>query len=183
MVKFEHGNCRCGSYAISPVTAESDVRFPDHLIRHWRCPVTITTIDDAIEMYVSERRKSERKVAESKFLSYTYLASGESDTAEFMRRVRSLIRYYIDYLTVLENPLRGPQAAWLGLMVLVFSFGIYMLADDDMRLAGIFITSGTLVNGISLGRSVIDKWVDIAVTIALYREIIEIIEDSLPSEC
>lgn len=145
--------------------------------------MTTNNIDDAIERYVNERKKSERKVAESKFLSYTYLACGESDTAAFMRRCRSLIRYYIDYLTVLENPLRGPQAAWLVLMVLVFSFGVYMLTDEDLRVAGIFITSGTLVNGISLWRSVIDKWVEIAVTIALYREIIEIIDSTLPAEC
>ena len=144
--------------------------------------MTTIAIDNAIERYVNERKKSERKVAESKFLSYTYLASGENDTAAFMRRVRSLIRYYIDYLTVLENPLRGPQAAWLALMVLVFAFGLYLLTNDDMRLTGIFVTSGTLVNGIALGRSVIDKWVDIAVTIALYREIIEIIDNTLPAE-
>jgi len=145
--------------------------------------MTTDTIDDAIEQYVNERRKSERKVAESKFLRYSYLACGERDTAAFMRRCRSLIRYYIDYLTVLENPMRGPQAAWLFLMVLVFAFGIYMLSDDEMRVAGIFITSGTLVNGISLGRSVIEKWVSIAVTIALYREIIELIDNNLPAEC
>jgi len=145
--------------------------------------MTADTIDEAIERYVTERKKSERKVAETKFLSYAYLACGESDAAAFMRRSRGLIRYYIDFLTVLENPLRGPQAAWLALMMLVFAFGIYMLTDEEMRLAGIFITSGTLVNGISLGRSVIDKWVEISVTIALYRELIEIIDNSLPSEC
>jgi hypothetical protein len=145
--------------------------------------VTTANIDDAIERYVSERKKSERKAAETKFLSYTYLACGESDAAAFMRRVRSLIRYYIDFLTVLENPLRGPQAAWLALMAIVFAFGIYMLTDEEMRMAGIFITSGTLVNGISLGRSVVDKWVEIAVTIALYREIIELIDNTLPAEC
>jgi hypothetical protein len=145
--------------------------------------MTATKIDEAIERYVTERKKSERKVAETKFLSYTYLACGESDVAAFMRRSRSLIRYYIDFLTVLENPLRGPQAAWLALMALVFAFGIYMLTDEEMRLAGIFITSGTVVNGISLGRSVIDKWVEISVTIALYRELIELIDNSLPSEC
>lgn len=145
--------------------------------------MTTTTIDEAIERYVSERKKSDRKVAETKFLSYSYLACGESDVMAFMRRSRSLIRYYIDYLTVLENPLRGPQAAWLTLMALVFLFGIGMLTDDEMRLAGIFITSGTLVNGISLGRSVVDKWVETAITIALYREIIELIDTTLPSEC
>jgi hypothetical protein len=145
--------------------------------------MTTNKIDEAIERYVKERRKSERKVAETKFLSYTYLACGESDAAAFMRRSRSLIRYYIDFLTVLENPMRGPQAAWLALMVIVFSFGIYMLTDEDMRVAGIFITSGTLVNGMSLGRTVIDKWVDISVTIALYRELIELIDNTLPSEC
>lgn len=145
--------------------------------------MTTTNIDEAIERYVNERKKSERKVAETKFLRYTYLACGESDPTAFMCRSRSLIRYYIDYLTVLENPLRGPQAAWLVLMAMVFSFGIYMLTDEEMRIAGIFISSGTLVNGISLGRSVIDKWVETSVTIALYREIIELIDSSLPAEC
>lgn len=145
--------------------------------------MTTTKIDEAIERYVNERRKSERKVAETKFLSYTYLACGESDVAAFMRRSRSLIRYYIDFLTVLENPLRGPQAGWLVLMVVVFLFGIFMLTDEDMRVAGIFISSGTLVNGISLGRAIIDKWVEISVTIALYRELIELIDHTLPSEC
>lgn len=142
-----------------------------------------TKIDEAIERYVNERKKSERKVAETKFLSYTYLACGERDVTAFMRRSRSLICYYIDYLSVLENPLRGPQAGWLGLMSIVFTFGLYMLTDDEMRLAGIFITSGTAVNGISLGRSVIDKWVETSVTIALYREIIELIDNTLPSGC
>ncbi len=145
--------------------------------------MTTTKIDEAIERYVNERKKSERKVAETKFLRFTYLACGESDITAFMRRSRSLIRYYIDYLTVLENPLRGPQAAWLALMAMVFFFGICMLTDEEMRMAGIFITSGTLVNGISLARAVTDKWVETSVTIALYREIIEIIDSSLPSEC
>lgn len=145
--------------------------------------MTTTKIDEAIERYVIERKKSERKVAETKFLRYTYLACGESDITAFMRRSRSLIRYYIDYLTVLENPLRGPQAAWLVLMAMVFAFGIYMLTDEEMRVAGIFISSGTLVNGISLGRSVVDKWIETSVTIALYREIIELIDSSLPAEC
>lgn len=136
-------------------------------------------IDEAIERYVSERKKSERKIAEKKFLSYSYLACGEKDVAAFMRKSRSLIRYYIDYLTVLENPLHGPQAGWLGLMAIVFSFGIYMLTDDDMFVAGIFVTSGTVVNGISLYRAVIDKWIETSITIALYREIIELIDSTL----
>jgi hypothetical protein len=143
--------------------------------------MTTANIDEAIERYVSERKKSERKIAEKKFLSYSYLACGERDVAAFMRKSRSLIRYYIDYLTVLENPLHGPQAAWLGLMAIVFSFGIYMLADDDLCYAGIFVTSGTLVNGISLYRAVIDKWIETSITIALYREIIELIDSTLPA--
>lgn len=145
--------------------------------------MTTDNIDEAIERYVIERKKSDRKVAETKFLTYAYLASGENDKTVFLRRSRSLIHYYIDYLTVLENPLRGPQAGWLVLMAIVFSFGLYMLNDDEMRFSGIFITTGTLVNGISLARAVADKWVETAVTIALYREIIELIDCSLPAEC
>lgn len=145
--------------------------------------MTTIKIDEAIERYVSERKKSERKVAENKFLSYAYLACGESDTATFMKRARGLIRYYIDYLSVLENPLRGPQAGWLALMSMVFCFGIYMICDEDMRFAGIFVTSGTVVNGISLARAVIAKWVETAVMIAFYREIVELIDKSIPAEC
>lgn len=143
--------------------------------------MTTAKIDEAIERYVRERKKNERRAAEIKFLSYSYLACGESDVAAFMRKSRSLIRYYIDFLTVLENPLHGPQAAWLGLMMIVFSFGIYMLTNDDMCLAGIFVTSGTVVNGISLYRAVIDKWIETSITIALYRELIELIDNTLPS--
>ncbi|OGU13439.1 MAG: hypothetical protein A2076_17495 [Geobacteraceae bacterium GWC2_53_11] len=143
--------------------------------------MTTAKIDEAIERYVSERKKSRRNVAETKFLSYSYLACGESDVAAFMRKSRSLIRYYIDFLTVLENPLHGPQAAWLALMAIVFSFGIYMLTNEDMLTAGIFVTSGTVVNGISLYRAVIDKWVETSITIALYRELIELIDNTLPS--
>lgn len=143
--------------------------------------MTTAKIDEAIERYVSERKKSRRNVAETKFLSYSYLACGESDVAAFMRKSRSLIRYYIDFLTVLENPLHGPQAAWLALMALVFSFGIYMLTNEEMLTAGIFVTSGTVVNGISLYRAVIDKWVETSITIALYRELIELIDNTLPS--
>ena len=160
-----------------------DVLGDQDAFRQWRCLMTTTKIDEAIERYVNERRKSERKVAETKFLSFTYLACGESDITAFMRRSRSLIRYYIDFLTVLENPLRGPQAAWLALMAIVFSLGIYMLTDEETRVAGIFITSGTLVNGISLGRAVTDQWIETSVTIALYREIIELIDNTLPAEC
>lgn len=145
--------------------------------------MTTVKIDEAIERYVNERKKNVRKVAESKFLSYTYLACGESDTETFMRRTRGLIRYYIDYLSVLENPLRGPQAGWLALMSIVFSFGIYMMSVDELREAGIFVTSGTLINGISLARAVIAKWVETSVMIAFYREIVELIDKTLPAEC
>lgn len=145
--------------------------------------MTTIKIDEAIERYVNERKQHVRKVAETRFLNYTYLACGESDTATFMKKARSLVRYYIDYLSVLENPLRGPQAGWLVLMSLVFSFGIYMMGDEEMRVAGIFISSGTLVNGISLARAVIAKWVETAVMIAFYREIVELIDKTLPAEC
>lgn len=143
--------------------------------------MTTAKIDEAIERYVNERKTSKRKAAESKFLSYSYLACGEGDVTAFMRKCRSLIRYYIDFLTVLENPLHGPQAGWLALMAIVFTFGLFMLANDDMRGAGVFVTSGTLVNGISLYRAVINKWVETCITIAFYRELIELIDNTLQS--
>lgn len=84
---------------------------------------------------------------------------------------------------MLENPLHGPQAGWLALMSIVFAFGLYMLTNDELRVAGIFVCTGTLVNGISLARAVIAKWVETAVMIAFYREIVELIDSTLPAEC
>ena len=138
-------------------------------------------IDEAIERYVIERKKNKRKAAETKFLSYTYLACGEIDVPAFMKKTRGLVSYYIDFLKVLENPWRGPQVGWLSLMVLVFSLGIYLITDADLRIAGIFIITGTLVNGISLYRAVINKWVETAIKIALYQEIIELIDNTFPA--
>lgn len=138
-----------------------------------------TSIDKAIEQYVIERRRVGRKAAETKFITYTYLASGENDIVSFMKRIRGLASYYIDFLSVLENPFRGPQAAWLALMAIVFPVGIFMMTVDDLRLAGIFITSGTLVNGISLWRVVAAKWLETGVMIALYREIVDLIDNRL----
>ncbi|BCS53970.1 GSU0071 family protein [Geobacter sp. SVR] len=143
--------------------------------------MTAAKIDEAIECYMKERKKSERKAAETRFLSYAYLC-GTSDTAAFMQRTRSLICYYIDFLSVLENPMRGPQAAWLALMMLIGAFGCYLLADGKMSI-GLFIIAGMLVNGISLGRAVIAKWIQTSITIALYQEIIELIDRTLPGEC
>jgi len=145
--------------------------------------MTSVKIDEAIERYVKERKTNDRSVAENRFLSYTYLVCGEGDAAIFMRKVRGLVGYYINYLTVLENPLHGPQAGWLALMSIVFAFGLYMLTNDDLRVAGIFVCTGTLVNGISLARAVIAKWVETAVMIAFYREIVEPIDSTLPAEC
>ncbi|WP_318258427.1 hypothetical protein [Geobacter anodireducens] len=69
-------------------------------------------------------------------------------------------------------------------MVVMGIVSCVMLNEEETRLAGIFILSGTVVHAWSLLRMVAKKWREIGVMIAIYREIIEIIEretSSLPS--
>lgn len=133
-------------------------------------------IDEAIDKYVNERMKASRKSAADRFLSYAYLKYAGDELGDFMRKVRGLSRYYIDFLKVMENPFKGPELAWFASMITVGVVSCYMMGDEGSRLAGIFIFSGTLVHAWALLRMVAKKWRDIGVMIAIYREIIDIID-------
>lgn len=135
-----------------------------------------TVIDEAIDKYVNERMEKGRKSAAERFLSYAYLRYGGDELNEFLKKVRGLTRYYVDFLTLMENPFKGPELAWLASMITVGVVSCLMMGDDDMRITGIFLFSGTVVHAFSLLRMVAKKWREIGVMIAIYREIIEIVE-------
>ena len=135
-----------------------------------------TVIDEAIDKYVNERMKAGKKSAAERFISYAYLKYAGDELAEFLKKVRGLSRYYVDFLTLMENPFKGPELAWLASMITVGVVSCYMMGNEDSRIAGIFIFSGTLVHAWSLIRMVAKKWREIGVMIAIYREIIEIVE-------
>lgn len=139
-----------------------------------------STIDTAIERYAQERRTLSKKEAQAHFLSYTYVVCGANHAEDFLKRTRGMLCYYIDCLSIFDNPFRAPQACWLVLMAMVFAFGLFMLGNDDTIVAGFFIAGGTLVNGMSIWRIVCTRWLDTGIMIALYREIIELIDSTLP---
>ncbi|AJE04634.1 GSU0071 family protein [Geobacter pickeringii] len=140
-----------------------------------------TVIDEAIDKYVNERMEKGRKSAAERFLSYAYLRYGGDELNEFLKKVRGLTRYYVDFLTLMENPFKGPELAWLASMITVGAVSCIMMGDEEMRITGIFLFSGTVVHAFSLLRMVAKKWREIGVMIAIYREIIEIVEQEAQS--
>lgn len=133
-------------------------------------------IDEAIDKYVHERMEKGRKSAAERFLSYAYLKYAGDELTEFLKKVRGLTRYYVDFLTLMENPFKGPELAWFASMITIGIVSCFMMGEEETRLAGIFVFSGTLVHAWSLILMVAKKWREIGVMIAIYREIIEIVE-------
>ncbi|HEX9078387.1 MAG TPA: hypothetical protein VF795_02285 [Desulfuromonadaceae bacterium] len=128
-------------------------------------------IDEAIDRYVSERMTGSRERASARFLSYAHLKYAGQDLVDFMRSAKGLTRYYIDMTRVFENPFRGREMAFLATMVVVAIFSCWLLHDDDTRLSGICILSGTIVNGATLLKYIAAKWSKSGVMIAIYEEI------------
>jgi hypothetical protein len=129
------------------------------------------TVDEAIERYVSERMTAGKERARARFLSYAHLKCTGDDIVDFMRQANGLTRYYIDLTRVLENPFRGREMAYLASMFVVAVFSCWLLHDEDTRLAGICVLSGTLVNGWTLLKHISEKWLESGVMIAIYEEI------------
>jgi hypothetical protein len=134
-------------------------------------------IEVAIDMYVQERMHKGKQRAREHFLAYAYLKYGGAEVRDFMKKAGGLCRYYIDYLRVMENPFRGPEMWWFATMVLVAIYSCYLMGQEDDRLIGIMVFSGTLVNFGALVRAVAKKWSETGVMIAIYREIAEIAEN------
>jgi hypothetical protein len=141
--------------------------------------MNIEQIDEAIDKYVNERMKQTKEAASERFLAYAYLRHRGDDLADFLKKVGGLSRYYIDYLRVMQNPLKGPEIAWLASMLAIAIYAVILMTTEEEQTLGIFLLAGTLVNGWALVCAVARKWCDVSVMIAIYREIAQIVESEL----
>lgn len=136
----------------------------------------IELIDEAIERYVNERMTGGRERATSRFLSYAHLKCAGSDVGEFMRHATGLTRYYINVTKVFDNPFHGIEMAFLSTMMVVAVVSCFLMSDETTRLCGICVFSGTVVHGIALLRHIARKWLESDVMIAMYEEIVALVE-------
>lgn len=137
------------------------------------------TIDEAIDLYVTERMAKGKDTASSHFLALIYLKRQGVEIAECMRRIRGMTRYYIDLTRVTLNPFKGPEVAWLGTMVSILIYALVLISMEEQRSLGIVLLSGVLVNLCYLIRRVAAKWCELHVMVAIYLEIVQITEHEL----
>jgi hypothetical protein len=140
----------------------------------------IDDIDKIIERYAEERKHATRQVTQQHFLAHAYLLCTHGEIEPFLKRTRGLLRYYVDCLSLFENPFRNSQVCWLLLLFLVFCFSIFMMTDSSLCLLGMIICTGTVIFGTSLWKIVWSQWLATGILISCYQEIIDLI-DSLPS--
>lgn len=141
--------------------------------------MNIKSIDDAIEKYALERMEKGKEKARERFLAHAYLKHGGDEIMEFMLKVSGLARYYIEFLKDMENPFKGPELAWFAVMLVVGIYGFVLMAAEDSRLLGILLLAGTLVHAWSLLCMVMRKMREIGLRIAIYREIVQIVEKEI----
>lgn len=139
------------------------------------------SVDEAIDIYVTERMEQGRQTAIEHFLARIYLKQQSWEIAESMRRVRGLTRYYMDLTKVMLNPLKGPEVAWLFSMVNIAIYAGVLISLEDQRPLGIALLSGTIVNAGYLIRNGLKKWCELHVKLAIYSEIVEIADHELES--
>jgi len=142
----------------------------------------IHSIDEAIERYVRERMARGGKEAGERFLSYAHLRYQGSELAEFLEKTTGQVRYYINFFRVMINPFKGPDLAFFATAVTMAIFGGLMITQPEEETVGIFILSGALVHGFSIVSYVVRKWCDLSVLIAIYREILTLVEHELHND-
>lgn len=139
-------------------------------------------VDEAIERYVRERMVRGAREAGSRFLSYAHLRYQGRELAEFLEKTSGLVRYNIEFFRVMINPLKGPELAFFATAVSMATFGGLMTLDPEERNLGFFLLSGALVHGWDIISTVVRKWCDLSVLIAIYREILALAERELRGE-
>lgn len=137
------------------------------------------SIDEAIDRYVTDRMAQGKKKAVSHFLAGIYLKQQRDEIAEALRKVQGMARYYIDLAKVTVNPLKGPELAWFASMVCVAVYACFLISIEEQRGLGIGLLSGTLANAYYLVRSAAKKWCDLHVMIAIYCEIVQVVDSEL----
>ena len=141
--------------------------------------MNMEVIEVAVEKYVNERMEHGRQRAAEHFLAYAHVKHGGSEIREFMRKVRGLSRYYIEFLRVMENPFKGPEVAFCAAMVMVGIYSCYLMGTEEKRLLGMLVFSTTVFHLVALLRMTAQKWSEIGVKIAIYREIAEIADSEM----
>ena len=141
--------------------------------------MNIKSIDEAIEKYALERMEKGEEKARERFLAYAYLKHGGDEIMEFMLKVSGLARHYIEFLKDIENPFKGPDLGWFAVMLAVGIYGFILMAAEDSRLLGIVLIAGSLAHTWSLLRMVSRKMREIGLRIAIYREIVQIVEKEI----
>ncbi|TLM66272.1 MAG: hypothetical protein FDZ69_06420 [Deltaproteobacteria bacterium] len=136
----------------------------------------IEEIDRVIERYAEERKHETREVAQEHFLAYAYLVCRAGEVEQFMKSTRSLVGYYVDSLSLFDNPFRNSRAHWLLFMLLWFFFSIYMILDDALYVVGIVNLTGTIIFSKSLWGIIWSEWLETSLLIAYYRELIDFID-------
>jgi hypothetical protein len=141
--------------------------------------MNVEHVCEAIDRYVDVRMKQGRQQARERFLAYIYLRHGRDEIVEMFCKTRGLAMYYVHYFKFLENPFKGPEFAWLISMLIVGVPGVFMLLDENLRLPGIFLISGTIVHALALVQLVAKKWREAGVMAAIYYELVELSETEL----
>ena len=137
------------------------------------------TVDEAIDLYVTERMATGKQQASRHFLARLYVKQQSWEIAESMRRVRGLTAYYIDLTKVMLNPFKGPEVAWLFSMVNIAIYACFLISMEEQRILGFALLSGTVVNGAYLILNMARKWCDMHVMLAIYDEIVQIADHEL----
>lgn len=136
----------------------------------------IEEMDRIIERYAEERKRTTRQVAQEHFLAYAYFVCGAGEVEAFMKSTRSLVTYYIDSLSLFENPFRNSRAHWLLFMLLWLVLSIYLMNDDVLYVVGIVNFAGTIVFSRSLWKIIWSEWQEASLLIAYYNEIVDFID-------
>jgi hypothetical protein len=139
------------------------------------------SVDEAIDLYVTERMAKGKQLAISHFLACIYLKQQRWETAESMRRIRGMTRYYIDLTKVTLNPFKGPEMAWFASILNIAVYALVLISLEEQRMLGIVLLSGALVNACYLVRRAAAKWCELHVMVAIYLEIVQITENELES--
>lgn len=133
-------------------------------------------IDRFIERYTEERQHAPKQVALQHLLSHAYMVSNVGEVDTFFKRVRALLIFHIESLSLFDNPLRNSQLCWLIFFPCGFLYSLHLAAQREVALLGLIYCAATVIYGTSLFIMVVQKCIDNCIQIAYYREIIDFID-------
>ena len=133
-------------------------------------------IDRFIERYTEERQHAPKQVALQHLLSHAYMVSNVGEVDTFFKRVRALLIFHIESLSLFDNPLRHSQLCWLIFFPCGFLYSLHLAAQREVALLGLIYCAATMIYGTSLFVMIIQQWFDNDIRLGYYREIIEFID-------